>query len=38
MNTDWRIYESLTHEDWRPGDEPTIRKSIVVRCVLVLIR
>ena len=31
MTTDWRLYEMLTHADWRPGDEPKIVNSITIR-------
>lgn len=30
MTTDWRSYEMLTKEDWRPGDEPEIRLAVTV--------
>ena len=30
MTTDWRLYEMLTREGWRPGDEPPIRNKITV--------
>jgi hypothetical protein len=30
MNIDWRLYESLTRESWRIGDEPEIKNHILV--------
>jgi hypothetical protein len=31
MTTDWRLYEMLTKETWRHGDEPTIIYKITVK-------
>lgn len=28
--TDWRLYEMLTKEDWRPGDEPPIQNKVTI--------
>ena len=30
MTTDWRIYEMLAKADWKPGDEPPIRRKITI--------
>jgi hypothetical protein len=31
MTTDWRIYEMLTKETWRQGDEPEIVNKLTIR-------
>jgi hypothetical protein len=30
ITTDWRLYEMLTKEEWRAGDEPVVVNKIIV--------